>query len=50
MKIYTNTVLINGVKYTNSVEAENYKEALKIQKERKARSRNTFEGRLKIQG
>lgn len=46
MKTYTNTVIINGEKFTNTVEASNYKEALKIQKERKARSRNSFEGRL----
>ena len=37
MKTYTNTVIINGQKFTNIVEAENYKEALKIQKERKAK-------------
>lgn len=46
MKTYTNTVIINGEKFTNTVEASNYKEALKIQKERKVRSRNSFEGRL----
>jgi hypothetical protein len=46
MKTYTNTVIINGEKFTNKVEAENYKEALKIQKERKAKSKNTFEGIL----
>lgn len=46
MKTYTNTVFINGEKFTNKVEAENYKDALKIQKERKAKSKNTFEGRL----
>lgn len=48
MKMYTNTVIINGEKFTNKVEAENYIEALKIQKERKAKSRNTFEGRLTL--
>ena len=48
MKTYTNTVIINGQKFTNKVEAENYKEALKIQKERKAKSKNTFEGRLTL--
>lgn len=48
MKTYTNTVIINGEKFTNKVEAENYKEALKIQKERKAKSKNTFEGRLTL--
>ena len=26
MKAYTNTVIINGEKYTNTVKAENYKE------------------------
>ena len=46
MKTYTNTVSINGEKFINKVEAESYKEALKIQKERKAKSKNTFEGRL----
>ena len=46
MKTYTNTVIINGEKYTNTVKAENYKEALKIQKDRKAKSKNAFEGRL----
>ena len=48
MKTYTNTVIINGEKFTNSVKANNYKEALKIQKERKAKSRNKFEGRLTL--
>lgn len=48
MKTYTNTVIINGEKFTNKVEAENYKEALKIQKERKAKSKNKFEGRLTL--
>ena len=48
MKTYANTVIINGEKFTNKVEAENYKEALKIQKERKAKSKNTFEGRLTL--
>jgi len=48
MKTYTNTVIINGEKFTNKVEAKNYQEALKIQKERKAKSRNTFQGRLTI--
>ena len=48
MKIYTNTVIINGEKYTNIVEEENYKEALKLQKERKKKSKNKFEGRLKF--
>lgn len=48
MKTYTNTVIINGQKFTNKVEAENYKEALKIQKERKAKSKNKFEGRLAL--
>ena len=46
MKTFTNTVIINGEKFTNKVEAENYKEALKIQKERKAKSKNNFKGRL----
>lgn len=46
MKTYTNTVVINGQEFTNKVEASNYKEALKIQKERKAKSHNTFKGRL----
>ena len=46
MKKYVNTVIINGEKFTNTVEANNYKEALKIQKERKQKSKNTFVGRL----
>jgi hypothetical protein len=46
MKKYTNTVVINGNQFTNTVEADDYKEALKIQKERKAKSKNTFQGRL----
>jgi hypothetical protein len=46
MKAYTNTVIINGEKFTNKVEAKNYKEALKIQKQRKYWSKNTFEGHL----
>ena len=48
MKTYTNTVIINGQKFTNKVEAENYKEALKIQKERKVKSKNIFEGKLTL--
>lgn len=46
MKTYNNQVIINGVKYTNTVKAENYKEALKIQKRLKLTSKNTFIGRL----
>ena len=46
MKTYTNTVIINGEKFTNKVEAENYKEAMEIQKARKAKSKHSFEGRL----
>jgi hypothetical protein len=46
MKKYTNTVVINGEKFTNTVEASSYKEALEIQKQRKNKSINTFEGRL----
>jgi hypothetical protein len=46
MKTYTNTVIINGQKFTNKVEAENYNDALKIQKYRKSISKNKFEGRL----
>ena len=46
MKTYTNTVIINGEKFTNKVEANEYKEALKIQKERKRHSKHIFEGRL----
>lgn len=46
MKTYTNKVIINGEEFTNKVEAENYKEAVKIQKERKAKSKYTFQGRL----
>lgn len=46
MKTYTNTIIINGEKFINRVEAENYSDALKIQKKRKVKSKNTFEGRL----
>lgn len=46
MKTYVNKVIINGIEYTNIVKAFDYKEALKIQKERKRISRNTFKGRL----
>ena len=46
MKTYTNIVIINGQEFTNKVEANNYKEALKIQKDRKNKSKNTFKGRL----
>lgn len=48
MKTYTNTIIINGERYTNTVDAENYKEALKLQKDRKEKSKNTFEGRLTL--
>ena len=44
MKKYTNTVVINGQEFTNTVKADNYLEALKIQKDRK----NTFKGRLEL--
>jgi len=46
MKTYTNIVVINGISYTNAVKASDYKEALLIQKERKAQSKNIFKGRL----
>jgi hypothetical protein len=46
MKTYTNTVIINGEKFTNKVEAESYKDALAIQRDRKNKSKNTFVGRL----
>jgi hypothetical protein len=46
MKIYTNQTIINGQVYTNIINAESYKEALKIQKLRKKQSKNTFKGRL----
>ena len=32
MKTYTNTVIINGQEYTNTIEAYSYSEALEIQK------------------
>lgn len=48
MKTYTNIVIINGKKFTNKVEAENYTEALKMQKERKAKSKYIFKGRLNL--
>jgi len=46
MKTYTNTVIINGSRFTNKIEASNYKDALAIQKKRKEQSKHTFEGRL----
>lgn len=46
MKIYNNFVIINGIQYTNTVKAANYSEALKIQRERKKKSGNTYVGRL----
>jgi hypothetical protein len=48
MKTYTNTVVINGNQFTNTVEAHSFREALKIQKERKAKSKNHFQGRLTL--
>ena len=44
--IYINYIYINEVRYSNVVEAYTYKEALAIQKERKLKSKNRFEGRL----
>jgi hypothetical protein len=46
MKVYNNQVIINGEVYTNIIKADNYTEALKIQKLRKKQSKNTFKGRL----
>jgi len=46
MKTYTNIVVINGINFTNVVKASSYNEALKIQKDRKYKSKNTFKGRL----
>jgi len=46
MKKYINTVVINGINYSNIVEASSYAEALKIQKNRKQKSQNLFIGRL----
>ena len=48
MKTYANTLVINGEGFTNTVKAESYKEALKIQRERKQQSKNTFKGRLTL--
>jgi hypothetical protein len=48
MKKYTNTVIINGLKYPNIIEASNYKDALKQHKAQKQKSKNTFKGRLTI--
>jgi hypothetical protein len=48
MKTYTNTVIINGEKFTNKVEAYSFREALYIQKRRKEKSRHKFEGRLEL--
>ena len=44
--MYTNTVVINGIRFTNKIEASTYKDALVIQKNRKKQSKHTFEGRL----
>ena len=48
MKKYINTVVINGVTYTNTVEAKNYKEALAIQRERKIKSKYIYKGHLTL--
>lgn len=48
MKNYTNTVIINGVEYSNIIKAFNYKEALEIQKKRKSKSNNKFKGKLQL--
>jgi hypothetical protein len=46
MKVYNNQVIINGEVYANIIKADNYTEALKIQKIRKKQSKNTFKGKL----
>lgn len=46
MKTYANRVLINGCEFNNLVTASNFKQALAIQKERKANSNNKYIGRL----
>jgi hypothetical protein len=43
---YYNKVQINGDWYTNTIEADNYKEALKKHAEQKRKSKNKFKGRL----
>jgi len=48
MKTYTNTVIINGEKFTNKVDADNYKDALKIQRQRKNKSKNRLKGHLTL--
>jgi len=48
MRTYTNTIIINGEEFTNLIQAENYNAALKIQKDRKEKSKNTFKGRLML--
>ena len=48
MKTYSNTVVINGIEYTNIVKANNYKEALQIQRKLKSKSKNIFKGKLKL--
>jgi len=48
MKKYSNIVTINGKDYSNIVEAKNYKDALEIQKKRKAKSKNTFKQHLTL--
>jgi len=37
MKIYTNTVVINGIEYTNIVEANDYKKSFTNSKRKKAK-------------
>ena len=48
MKTFHNKVIINGIEYTNSIEASTYAEALKIQKSRKQKSKYKFKGRLTL--
>jgi hypothetical protein len=53
LKIYTNIVVINGVEFTNTVKAENFSEALEIQRDRKKTARHSevkYKGRLTFSG
>ena len=48
MKNYFNIIIINGVEFTNKINANNYKEALAIQKVRKKKSKHSFKNHLAL--
>ena len=45
-KSFSNKVIINGIEYTNTIYALNYRDALAIHKEAKRLSRFKFKGHL----